>query len=135
MSSNSTETLGEGKYGIPELHFELAKELGSKLNEMGTSPEQRFQRKKDLPEKIKALAESKARCLYPGMGGMEIGDVLVFGHTHSPYYDPEHKVVNTGSWNKRPCKFYRFVEIDDGNGPQISCKNFDGSKKCHARRL
>lgn len=130
LSSNSTEAIGETEYSMPELHFELAKELRSTLNDMGKSPEQRFQRKNDLPKKIKELAESKARSLYPGMCGMEVGDFLAFGHTHSPYYDPDHNVVNTGSWNKSPCKFYRFVEIDNENGLKIICKDFDGCKEC-----
>lgn len=127
-SSKSMDALGGVKFGMPELHFEWGNKLGSNLKDMGTSPEQRLWKKDEISEKIKSLAESNARCLYPGMGGMEMGDVLVFGHTHTPYYDPDHGVVNTGSWNKRPCKSYRFVEIDRENGLKIICKNFDASK-------
>lgn len=126
----STNTMGGIKYGLPELRFELGNELGSNIKTIGKSPEQRLQAKDNLLEKIKSLAASNARCLFPGMGGMEIGDVLVFGHTHSPYYDPDNNAVNAGSWNKRPCKFYRFLEIDTENGLKLICKNFDARKRC-----
>lgn len=128
--SESRNTIGGSKYGWPELHFELGNELGSYLKNMRSSPEQRLQAKDSLLEMIKSLAGSNARCLYPGMGRMEMGDLLVFGHTHSPYYDSENNAVNAGSWNKSPCKFYRFMEIDNENGLKLVCKNFDARKRC-----
>jgi UDP-2,3-diacylglucosamine pyrophosphatase LpxH len=126
--SNSTEALGWPKYSMPELRIELAKQLGSRLKGMGKAPEERFE-DIDVQYKIEMVAASAARCLYPGMRQMEIGDLLVFGHTHIPYYDPVHKVLNAGSWKKKPCNVYRFVEIDEENGGKIVFKNFDESRR------
>ena len=44
---------------------------------------------------IDKFAKSKAR--YPLLG-MQLNDILIFGHTHRPYIDIENSVVNTGAW-------------------------------------
>jgi len=42
---------------------------------------------------IDRFAKSKAR--YPLLG-MQLNDILIFGHTHRPYIDIENRVANTG---------------------------------------
>jgi UDP-2,3-diacylglucosamine pyrophosphatase LpxH len=44
---------------------------------------------------IDRFAKSKAK--YPLLG-MQLTDILIFGHTHRPYIDFENRVVNTGAW-------------------------------------
>jgi len=44
---------------------------------------------------IDKFAKSKAR--YPLLG-MQLNDILIFGHTHRPYNDIQNKVANTGAW-------------------------------------
>jgi UDP-2,3-diacylglucosamine pyrophosphatase LpxH len=44
---------------------------------------------------IDKFAKSKAR--YPLLG-MQLDDILIFGHTHRPYIDYENNVINTGAW-------------------------------------
>ncbi len=44
---------------------------------------------------IDKFAKSKAR--YPLLG-MQLDEILIFGHTHRPYIDFENKVINTGGW-------------------------------------
>lgn len=44
---------------------------------------------------IDKFARSKAR--YPLLG-MQLDEILIFGHTHRPYNDIENSVVNTGAW-------------------------------------
>jgi UDP-2,3-diacylglucosamine pyrophosphatase LpxH len=44
---------------------------------------------------IDKFAKSKARYL---LLGMQLDDILVFGHTHRPYIDFENNVINTGGW-------------------------------------
>jgi hypothetical protein len=44
---------------------------------------------------IDRFAKSKAR--YPLLG-MQLNDILIFGHTHRPYIDIENRVANTGAW-------------------------------------
>jgi hypothetical protein len=44
---------------------------------------------------IDKFAKSKAR--FPLLG-MQLNDILIFGHTHRPYIDVQNKVVNTGGW-------------------------------------
>jgi UDP-2,3-diacylglucosamine pyrophosphatase LpxH len=44
---------------------------------------------------IDKFAKSKAR--YPLLG-MQLNDILIFGHTHRPYIDIKNRVVNTGAW-------------------------------------
>jgi hypothetical protein len=44
---------------------------------------------------IDKFAKSKAR--FPLLG-MQLNDILIFGHTHRPYNDIQNKVVNTGGW-------------------------------------
>jgi hypothetical protein len=38
-----------------------------------------------------------AKSRYPLLG-MQLEDILIFGHTHKPYIDYENNVINTGSW-------------------------------------
>jgi hypothetical protein len=42
---------------------------------------------------IDKFAKSKAR--YP-LPGMQLDEILIFGHTHRPYIDFENNVINTG---------------------------------------
>lgn len=44
---------------------------------------------------IDKFAKSKAK--YPLLG-MQLNDILIFGHTHRPYLDTENSVINTGAW-------------------------------------
>lgn len=44
---------------------------------------------------IDKFAKSKAK--YPLLG-MQLNEILIFGHTHRPYVDFENSVVNTGAW-------------------------------------
>lgn len=44
---------------------------------------------------IDKFAKSKARS---PLLGMQLNDILIFGHTHRPYIDHENNVVNTGAW-------------------------------------
>lgn len=44
---------------------------------------------------IDKFAKSKAR--YPLLG-MQLDEILIFGHTHRPYIDFENNVINTGGW-------------------------------------
>ena len=44
---------------------------------------------------IDKFAKSKARYL---LLGMQLDDILIFGHTHRPYIDFEYNVINTGGW-------------------------------------
>jgi hypothetical protein len=44
---------------------------------------------------IDKFAKSKAK--YPLLG-MQLNDILIFGHTHRPYIDIENGVINTGAW-------------------------------------
>ncbi len=44
---------------------------------------------------IDRFAKSKAK--YPLLG-MQLSDILIFGHTHRPYLDSENSVINTGAW-------------------------------------
>lgn len=44
---------------------------------------------------IDKFAKSKAK--YPLLG-MQLSDILVFGHTHRPFFDLENNVINTGGW-------------------------------------
>ena len=60
------------------------------ISDLLQSPEQR----KDM-DAIDKFAKSKAK--YPLLG-MQLEDILVFGHTHRPYNDIENKVINAGAW-------------------------------------
>jgi UDP-2,3-diacylglucosamine pyrophosphatase LpxH len=44
---------------------------------------------------IDKFAKSKARYV---LLGMQLDDILIFGHTHRPYIDFENNVINTGGW-------------------------------------
>ena len=44
---------------------------------------------------IDKFARSKAK--YPLLG-MQLGDILIFGHTHRPFFDPQNNAINTGGW-------------------------------------
>ena len=74
---------------------------------------------------IDKFAKSKAK--YPLLG-MQLNDILIFGHTHRPYIDIQNSVVNTGGWlaNMMVPKWFEveygqykacsgwYVEIDNG---------------------
>jgi UDP-2,3-diacylglucosamine pyrophosphatase LpxH len=65
---------------------------------------------------IDKLARSKAK--YP-LFGMQLDDVLIFGHTHRPFLDLSNKVVNTGAW------------ISDMIVPQWFKDEYGSEKKCY----
>jgi len=46
------------------------------------------------------------------------GEVLVFGHTHSPFINQAGKVVNTGSWLKGEAISNTYVRLEPG-GPRL----------------
>ena len=74
---------------------------------------------------IDKFAKSKAKYL---LLGMQLNDILIFGHTHRPYNDIHNSVVNTGGWlaNMMVPKWFEeeygqdnacsgwYVEIDNG---------------------
>lgn len=75
----------EGKIAsyLHELYHRLAHKRQPSISDLLQSPEQR----KDM-DAIDKLAKSKAK--YPSLG-MQLEDILVFGHTHRPYNDIENK--------------------------------------------
>jgi UDP-2,3-diacylglucosamine pyrophosphatase LpxH len=94
--------------------------ISGALKSMMEGPEKRLQGDHKAKTFIEEIAASSARSVYLGMKKEE---VLVYGHTHdaTSNYDDANKVINTGSWNKSPCKEYRFIEISDG---KINPKSF-----------
>ena len=89
----------------------LPTDIQGALTSMMNPPDNRLSGSHQTHTIVEQVAISKARAIYLGMGEDEI---LVFGHTHAPFYEAENGVVNTGSWKKRPCRDYTYLEISDG---------------------
>ena len=53
------------------------------------------------------------------------GEVLVFGHTHHPFINPERDLVNSGSWVKDAPIHNTYVEISNGT---VRLLTFDGNE-------
>jgi UDP-2,3-diacylglucosamine pyrophosphatase LpxH len=85
---------------------------GEYMSSMLTNPSSRLNGKHRSEDKIRFIAQSKARQLF--LGGTF--DWLVYGHTHHPYCDEESKTINTGSWgrNQDQNKMY-YLKIEDGS--------------------
>jgi len=93
----------------------LPTDIRGALNSMFNPPAERLIRARCLVDEI---AISSARSLYLGM---EKDETLVFGHTHQPFPQVENGAINTGSWNKKPCTEYKYVEIKGG---QVKSQTF-----------
>jgi predicted phosphodiesterase len=50
--------------------------------------------RKDM-ENLYEFATYPAKYLFLGM---QEGETLIFGHTHLPFLEKEHKIANTGAW-------------------------------------
>jgi UDP-2,3-diacylglucosamine pyrophosphatase LpxH len=74
----------------------LTKSEGDYMSSMLEHPESRLKGRNNAVDRLTALAKFKSRCLF--LGGSF--DWLVFGHTHSPFLDPESWTINTGSWGR-----------------------------------
>jgi UDP-2,3-diacylglucosamine pyrophosphatase LpxH len=66
-------------------------------------------------DSIDKFAKSKAK--YPLLG-MQLHDILIFGHTHRAYADAANNVINTGAW------------ISDMLVPQWFKDHYGSDKKC-----
>jgi UDP-2,3-diacylglucosamine pyrophosphatase LpxH len=86
----------------------LPTDIKGALNSMFNPPTERLIRARSIVDEI---AISSARSLYLGM---DKDETLVFGHTHEPFPKVENGAINTGSWNKKPCTEYKYVEISGG---------------------
>jgi len=86
-------------------------DLSGALKSMMVGPGERLCGRHEAVLTIDNLAKSKSRTVYLGMG---IDEFLIYGHTHMPFYDEEHRVANVGSWNKSPCDGYKYMMIRDG---------------------
>ena len=94
----------------------LPENIKGAIDSMFNPPDRRMKNARPLVDEI---AISRARALYLGM---EKDETLVYGHTHDPF--PQvivNGAINTGSWNKKPCSEYKYVEIKGG---QIGMKSF-----------
>lgn len=94
----------------------LPENIKGAIDSMFNPPDRRMKNARPLVDEI---AISSARALYLGM---EKDETLVYGHTHDPF--PQvmlNGAINTGSWNKKPCAEYKYVEIKGG---QIDMKSF-----------
>lgn len=86
-------------------------DLRGALKSMMEGPEDRLRGRHEAALTIDNLAKSKSRAVYLGMW---IDEYLIFGHTHMPFVDEQHRVANVGSWKKSPCKEYNYMLIQDG---------------------
>lgn len=93
----------------------LPESIKGAIDSMFKTPDERMKNARTIVDRI---AVSRARSLYLGM---ERDETLVFGHTHMPFPEVENGAINTGSWNKKPCTEYKYMEIKNG---QIRSQNF-----------
>jgi UDP-2,3-diacylglucosamine pyrophosphatase LpxH len=75
---------------LHEMYHKLFKQGQPQITDFLQTAEQR-----QGMDAIDKFAKSKAK--YPLLG-MQLNDILIFGHTHRPYIDIENSVVNTGAW-------------------------------------
>ncbi|MBN1235889.1 MAG: UDP-2,3-diacylglucosamine diphosphatase [Methanotrichaceae archaeon] len=110
-TGNAADKLWE-TYEASKSTFECLKRMPTDvkgaLDSMFNPPAQRLVRARSLVDEI---AISNARYLYLGM---DKDETLIFGHTHEPFSQVENGAINTGSWNKKPCTEYKYVEISGG---------------------
>ena len=104
------ETFEASKSALEDLK-RLPTDIRGALTSMMNPPANRLSGSHQAHSMVELTAISEARDVYLGMDREE---VLVFGHTHDPFYEPENGVVNTGSWKKRPCRDYAYLEISGG---------------------
>ena len=93
----------------------LPENIKGALDSMFKTPESRLKNARPLVDEI---AISRARSFYLGM---DKDETLVFGHTHMPFPQVINGAINTGSWNKKPCTEYKYLEIQNG---EINQKSF-----------
>jgi UDP-2,3-diacylglucosamine pyrophosphatase LpxH len=86
----------------------LPENIKGAIDSMFNTPEKRLKNARPLVDEI---AVSRARSFYLGM---DKDETLVFGHTHMPFPQVDNGAINTGSWNKKPCTEYKYMEIRDG---------------------
>lgn len=94
----------------------LPSNIPGALNSMMDTPDKRLAGPHQAGTAVDLLASSASRPMYLGTGRDEF---FIFGHTHEPFQDLAHKVINTGSWKKTPCEAYSFLEIDDEGNPRL----------------
>jgi hypothetical protein len=104
------ETFEASKSALEDLK-RLPTDIRGALTSMMNPPANRLSGSHQAHSMVEQIAISKARDVYLGMDSDE---VLIFGHTHSPFCEPENGVVNTGSWKKQPCRDYEYLEISGG---------------------
>lgn len=86
----------------------LPENIKGALDSMFKTPESRLKNARPIVDEI---AISRARSFYLGM---DKDETLVFGHTHMPFPQVINGAINTGSWNKKPCTEYKYLEIQNG---------------------
>ena len=86
-------------------------DLKGAFESMMAGPDDRLFGRHKVSLTIDNLAKSGSRTVYLGM---EKDEYLVFGHTHMPFIDEEHRAANVGSWKKSPCNDYKYMVIKDG---------------------
>ncbi|HPE62539.1 MAG TPA: UDP-2,3-diacylglucosamine diphosphatase [Methanothrix sp.] len=86
-------------------------DLKGAFESMMAGPDDRLFGRHKISLTIDNLAKSGSRTVYLGM---EKDEYLVFGHTHMPFIDEEHRAANVGSWKKSPCNDYKYMVIKDG---------------------
>ena len=86
------DTEGNMASYLHETYHKLFKQGQPQITDFLQTAEQRQEM-----DAIDKFAKSKAK--YPLLG-MQLNDILIFGHTHRPYIDIENKVINTGAWTR-----------------------------------
>lgn len=108
-ASKLWETIEASKSALDGLK-RLPTDIRSALASMISPPEDRLSGPHKIYSEIDKIAMSNARAVYLGMDKKEI---LIFGHTHEPFPEVENGAINTGSWKKRPCRDYAYLEINE----------------------
>lgn len=88
--------IGRAASGIGHAISSLTRGEGDYQSSMMKRPESRLRGRNNAGDRLTSLAKCRSRCLY--LGGAF--DWLVYGHTHSPFLDPESWTINTGSWGR-----------------------------------
>jgi UDP-2,3-diacylglucosamine pyrophosphatase LpxH len=102
---------GQAASGIWNAICSLTQAEGEYISSMLKDPASRLNGKSSAGQGIMRLSKSKARCLLLGSPF----DWLVYGHTHSPFVDPNSKTINTGSWGRgRSSDSMWYLKIDRG---------------------
>jgi UDP-2,3-diacylglucosamine pyrophosphatase LpxH len=101
------ETIEASKAALDGLK-RLPADVKGALSSMMNPPDNRLSGTHKAHSMVDQVGISRSRAVYLGMGREEI---LVFGHTHDPFYEPENGIANTGSWKRRPCRDYAYLEL------------------------